>query len=64
MERRLGLAGAFRARRPERLRERRVLLVDDVATTLATVEAAARALAEGGAAGILVLTLARTPLGE
>jgi predicted amidophosphoribosyltransferase len=64
LERRLGLAGAFRARRPARLAGRRVLLVDDVATTLATAEAASRALSSGGASGVVVLALARTPLGE
>lgn len=62
LERRLGLAGAFRARRPGRIEGRRVLLIDDVATTLATAEAASRALSEAGAARVVVLTLARTPL--
>jgi predicted amidophosphoribosyltransferase len=62
LERRLGLAGAFRARRPERIEGRGVLLIDDVATTLATAEAASRALVKAGARKVLVLTLARTPL--
>ncbi len=38
-----------------------VLLVDDVATTGATLRAAARALREGGAARVLAATIARTP---
>ena len=39
----------------------RVLLVDDVVTTGATVSAAARCLRGSGAASVLVLALARTP---
>jgi predicted amidophosphoribosyltransferase len=62
LERRLGLRGAFRVGRPERLRGLRVLLVDDVATTLATVEEGARALREAGAARVTALTFGRTPL--
>ena len=40
----------------------RVLLVDDVVTTGATVAAAARTLRSGGAEFVLVSTVARTPL--
>lgn len=57
-ERRANVRGAFRAR-PERLRGRRVLLVDDVLTTGATAEACTRALLDAGAAGVGVLTVAR-----
>jgi predicted amidophosphoribosyltransferase len=39
-----------------------VLLVDDVATTGATLAAAAAALREAGAARVLAATAARTPL--
>jgi ComF family protein len=55
------VAGAFRVapRHAGRLKGRRVLLVDDVLTTGATVAACARVLKRGGAAGVDVLTLAR-----
>jgi ComF family protein len=50
---------AFTAR--TRIEGRRVLLVDDVVTTGATVTAAARALREAGAAEVHVVAAARTP---
>lgn len=43
----------------ERLRGRRVLVIDDVYTTGATVSAVARSLKRAGAAGVDVLTFAR-----
>ena len=60
-ERLRNVAGAF-AVRPSRLaaaRGRRVLLVDDVLTTGATVSACAKALRRAGAASVDVVTLAR-----
>ena len=51
--------GAFVVTSPERLRGRRVILVDDVMTTGATASACAAALKRAGARQVVVLTLAR-----
>jgi ComF family protein len=53
------IAGAFRARQPERVRSRSVLLVDDVCTTGATLEACSSALIEAGARSVVSAVLAR-----
>jgi ComF family protein len=56
------VAGAFRCRaRCGVLRGAHVLLVDDVATTGATLEAASGALKQGGAARVTALVAALTP---
>ncbi len=59
-ERAKNLRGAFRCRRPALVSRRRLLLVDDVMTTGATLTGAAAALLEAGALRVSALTLART----
>jgi ComF family protein len=58
-ERLRNVHGAFRCRDLQTLAGRRVLLIDDVMTTGATVGSAAEALLEGGALRVSVLTVAR-----
>ena len=59
-ERRANVAGAFRpTRRAGALRGRTVLLVDDVRTTGATLDACAAALKEAGVRKVFALTAAR-----
>lgn len=73
-ERQKNLKGSFSVRRPDQVKAKHILLIDDVFTTGATLRAAARALKEAGTAHVSVLTLARVdrrmsqsisaPLGE
>ena len=60
-DRALNVRGAFRVRQDRRpaIEGRRVLLVDDVYTTGATIKAATRALLRGGAAAVDVLVFSR-----
>lgn len=58
-ERRENVKEAFRVVKPELVRGRRILIVDDVATTLATADELARALSLAGAARAAIFTLAR-----
>ena len=57
--RRQNVAGAFQVPRPELVKGRRVLLVDDVLTTGATASACGTALKRAGARSVSILTLAR-----
>lgn len=64
--RRRNVAGAFAVKpgHASLIEGRRVLLIDDVLTTGATVSACAKALRRGGAAAVDVLVLARVVRGE
>ena len=63
-ERRKNVAGAFHVPFPQRVRSRRVLLVDDVMTTGATANSCTRVLLEAGAEAVSVVTLARVHPGN
>jgi ComF family protein len=58
-ERRRNLRGAFFIAQPERVRDRDVLLIDDIYTTGATARACSQALRRAGAASVRVATAAR-----
>ena len=58
-ERRKNLKGSFVVRRPDEVRGRRILLIDDVFTTGATLRSATKILKEAGATRVTALTLAR-----
>ena len=57
--RRESVADAFAVRHPDSIAVKRVLLIDDVFTTGATVSACAAALRDAGAEEVLALTVAR-----
>ncbi len=58
-KRRENMSGAFAVVRPEWVRQRCVLLVDDVMTTGATLDECAKALKKAGARMVWALTVAR-----
>ncbi len=58
-ERLISLDGAFRARAEYLIKDSHVLLVDDVLTTGATLEAAAKALKASGAKTVDAVVFAR-----
>ncbi len=60
-DRQANVRDAFEIRRPDGVRSRHVLLVDDLLTTGATAGACADCLREAGAASVGVLTVARVP---
>lgn len=60
-ERRRNVAKAFAVKRSAAIEGKRILLIDDVLTTGATVNACAAALLKAGAASVEVLVLARVP---
>ena len=57
-ERRANVLGAYEAVSPERFAGKRLLLVDDICTTGATLAECARVLKAAGAADVMCLTLA------
>ncbi|MBG0777269.1 MAG: ComF family protein [Desulfovibrionaceae bacterium] len=59
-ERQTNLKNAFAATDPSALRGKRILVVDDVATTCSTLHETARTLLRAGAARVDALVLART----
>ena len=59
-ERLRNLRKAFEIRKPQDLAEKRILLVDDVYTTGATLNECAKTLRKAGAGPVFALTLART----
>jgi ComF family protein len=59
-QRRENMRGAFRVLQPEKVREREILLVDDVYTTGTTASECARVLRKAGATEVWVATVART----
>jgi ComF family protein len=58
-ERRTNLKGSFQVQRPAEIAGKRILLVDDVFTTGATLRTAAETLKKAGARRVSALTLAR-----
>jgi ComF family protein len=59
-QRRENLRGSFVVTRPEEIKGREILLVDDVFTTGTTVSECARVLRRAGASKVFVATVART----
>lgn len=58
-ERESNVRGAFEVTHPEKISDRKIILVDDVYTTGSTVRECARVLMKNGATSVAVLTLAR-----
>jgi ComF family protein len=61
-QRRLNVRGAFSVSNPAQVKDKHILLVDDIFTTGATARAAAAALTRAGALSVFVATLARARL--
>ena len=59
-ERQKNVRGAFKVLNNNKIKGKRLLLIDDVFTTGATVEACAKVLVKAGAENVAILTFART----
>lgn len=59
-KRRANISGAYRASDPELVAGKRILLIDDIVTTGATLSECARTLREAGAAEVLCAAVAET----
>lgn len=59
-KRRANIVGAYVCLRPERVQGKRILLVDDIVTTGATLSEAAKVLKKAGAKEVICATLARS----
>ena len=57
-QRRANVSGAYRAEQPERFAGKRILLIDDIVTTGATMSECARVLRKAGAAEVVCAALA------
>lgn len=55
---------AFHILNPEQVREKHLLLIDDIFTTGSTVNECAKTLKRAGAASVVVLTVSRAGLGQ
>ena len=58
-KRRANISGAYRVADAELIQGRRILLIDDIVTTGATLSECARTLLEGGASQVVCATVAR-----
>ena len=59
-ERHKNVKNAFLIKNPEKIKNKKILLIDDVLTTGATMNACAKELKKAGAQAVFVLTLAQT----
>lgn len=63
-ERLENVKNAFQLRFPEQIRDKHLLLIDDIFTTGSTVNECAKTLKHAGAASVVVLTVSRAGLGQ
>ena len=53
------LAGSFEVKNPEAVRDKNIILIDDVCTTGATIKEARKTLKEAGARRVIAMVVAR-----